>query len=115
MTDPLGLTEGGWMWFARCGFAFLGIVSLAHAQPTWDPDAKPALTPQLIQSAFQRAMNPALSKAAGKCSHTLGLLGVLYNPERRILDVVVIKNMCVRQYDHARLPAEFHHVRTMPV
>jgi TonB family protein len=103
------------MWFARCGFALLGIVSLAHAQSTWDPDAKPALTPQLIQSAYQRALNPALSKAAGKVDHASCLLGVWYNAKGTILVEQIVKSSGHPEIDQACLATAIGQPLTVPV
>jgi len=103
------------MWFARCGFAFLGIVSLAHAQSTWDPDAKPALTPRLIQSAFQRGLSPALSKAAGKVDHASCLLGVWYNAKGTILAEQIIKSSGHPEIDQACLATAIGQPLTVPV
>jgi TonB family protein len=103
------------MWLARCGFALLGIVSLARAQSTWDPDAKPALTPQLIQSAFQRGRNPALSKAAGKVDHASCLLGVWYNAKGTILAEQIIKSSGHPEIDQACLATAIGQPLTVPV
>jgi TonB family protein len=115
MTNPLGLTKGGSMWFVRCGLAFVAIVSLAHAQSTWDPDAKPAATPQLIQSAFQRGLNPALSKAAGKVDHASCLLGVWYNAKGTILAEQIIKSSGHPEIDQACLATAIGQPLTVPV
>jgi TonB family protein len=115
MTDPIGLIKGGSMWCVRCGFALLAIVSLAHAQPTWDPDAKPALTPQLIQSALQRGLNPALSKAAGKVPHASCLLRVWYNAKGTILVEQIIKSSGYPEIDQACLATAIGQPLTVPV
>jgi len=103
------------MWCVRCGFALLAIVSLAHAQPTWDPDAKPALTPQLIQSALQRGLNPALSKAAGKVPHASCLLRVWYNAKGTILVEQIIKSSGYPEIDQACLATAIGQPLTVPV
>jgi TonB family protein len=103
------------MWFVRCGVALVAIVSVAHAQSTWDPDAKPALTPQLIQSAFQRAMNPALFKAAGKVDRAGCLLGVWYNAKGTILVEQIIKSSGHPEIDQACLAAAIGQPLTVPV
>src|SRR5260370_11623453 len=100
---------------ARCGFALLGIVSLAHAKSTWDGDAKPALTPQLIQSAFQRGLNAALSKAAGKVDHASCLLGVWYNAKGTILVELIIKSSGQPEIDQACLATAIGQPLTVPV
>jgi TonB family protein len=115
VTDPLGLTKGGSMWFVRCGFALLAIVSSAHAQPIWDPDAKPALTPQLIQSALQRGLNPALSKAAGKVDHASCLLQVWYNAKGTILVEQIIKSSGHPEIDQACLATAIGQPLTVPM
>jgi TonB family protein len=115
MTDPLGLTKGGSMSFVRCGLALMAIVNMAQAQSTWDPDAKPAATPQLIQSAFQRAMNPTLSKAAGKVDHASCLLGVWYNAKGTILVEQIVKSSGHPEIDQACLATAIGQPLTVPV
>jgi TonB family protein len=103
------------MQFVRCGFALLAMVSLAHAQPTWDPDAKPALTPQLIQSVLQRGLNPALAKAAGKVDHASCLLRVWYNAKGTILVEQISKSSGHPEIDQACLAAAIGQPLTVPV
>jgi TonB family protein len=103
------------MWFAGCGLALVAIASLAHAQSTWDPDAKPAATPQLIQSALQRGMNPALSKAAGKVDYASCLLGVWYNAKGIILVEQIIKSSGHPEIDQACLATAIGQPLTVPV
>jgi TonB family protein len=103
------------MLFVRCGLALVGTASLAHAQATWDPDAKPAATPQLIQSAFQRALNPALAKAAGKVDHAGCLLGVWYNDKGTILVEQIIKSSGYPEIDQACLATAIGQPLTVPV
>jgi TonB family protein len=115
MTDLRGLTKGGSMRFVRCGFALLAIVGSAQAQPTWDPDAKPAATPQLIQSALVRGLNPALSKAAGKIDHAGCLLRVWYNAKGTILVEQIIKSSGHPEIDQACLATAVGQPLTVPV
>jgi len=91
------------MWLARCGIPLIAIGSLAQAQPTWDPDAKPALTPQLTQSAMQRGLNPALYKSAGGADHAGCLLRVWYNAKGTILVEQILKSSGHAEIDHACL------------
>lgn len=98
----------------RCGLACLAIVGLADAQTHWDPDAKAAVTPQLIQSAFQRAANPALSKAAGNIDHAGCLLRVWYDAMGTILVEQIVKSSGVPEIDHACLAAAIGQPLTVP-
>jgi TonB family protein len=91
------------MWIARCGIPLIAIGSFAHAQPTWDPDAKPALTAQLMQSALQRGLNPALYKAAGGADHAGCLLRVWYNDKGTILVEQILKSSGHPEIDQACL------------
>ena len=93
------------MWFARFGFAFLFFVGLAHAQASWDPDAKPATTPQLAQSALLRGMNPVLSKAVGKVDRAGCLLRVWYDAKGTILAEQIAKGSGYPEIDQACLAA----------
>ncbi len=107
------------MWFARCGIFLLAVAGLAHAQrqpqPAWDPDAKPALTPQLIQSALQRGMNPALAKAAGKIDRAGCLLRVWYSAKGTILVEQIIKSSGHPVIDQACLATAIGQPLTVPV
>ena len=91
------------MWLARCGIPLIAIGSLAHAQSAWDPDAKPALTPQLTQSALQRGLNPPLYKAAGGADHAGCLLRVWYNARGTILVEQILKSSGHPEIDQACL------------
>jgi TonB family protein len=91
------------MWIARCGIPLIAICCFAHAQPAWDPDAKPALTPQLMQSALQRGLNPALYKAAGGADRASCLLRVWYNDKGTILVEQILKSSGHPEIDQACL------------
>jgi TonB family protein len=103
MADPQGLREDCSMRLARCRILLIAIGSLAHAQPAWDPDAKPALTPQLTQSAMQRGLNPALYKAAGGADRAGCLLRIWYNAKGTILVEQIVKSSGYPEIDQACL------------
>jgi TonB family protein len=103
------------MWFACCGFALLAVVSVAHAQSSWDPDAKPALTPQVIQSAIQRGLNPGLSKAAGKVDHAGCLLRIWYNAKGTIVVEQILKSSGHSEIDQACLATAIGQPLKVPV
>src|SRR5450631_4491962 len=103
------------MWFARCGFALLAVVSVAHSQSSWDPDAKPALTPQVIQSALQRGLNPGLAKAAGKVDHAGCLLRIWYNANGTIVVEQILKSSGHPEIDQACLATAIGQPLKVPV
>jgi len=88
----------GWV---RGGILLLALNAAAFAQGTWAPDAKPAVTPQLVQSVMQRGYDPALFKAAKGADKAGCLLRVWYTAKGLILAEQILKSSGYPEIDHA--------------
>ncbi len=91
------------MRFARYGMTLLVIAGVAHAQSSRDLDAKPGITPQVIQSGLLRGLNPGLAKAAGKVDHAGCLLRVWYSDKGAILVEQIVRSSGHSEIDQACL------------